>query len=163
MAKTLAPITSDRALAKALGVTHTTIAVWRQKFAGDVPESRDLAAWKAFVEEQGLGTANNRASKDREHWLTRSAAARARLLEMEEERQRGETIRRADVDAVHLHVATRQRTILIQHLETELAPKLEGLSASAMRPVLRQTVDAICDVMSELAGELEKRLREAKA
>lgn len=163
MAKTTAPISSDRALAKALGVTHASISAWRQKFAGEAPAGHDVAAWKAFIEEQGLGVANNRVSKDREHWLTRGAAARARLLELEEQRLRGETIRRADVDGVHLLIASRARGLLIQHLETELAPKLEGLSAADMRPVLRQTVDAVCDVMGELGSEMEKRLRQAGA
>lgn len=151
-------IKTDASLAAALGITTKTLRSWREKYGDAAPTGRDLASWKAFVEQEGLGGASNRVSRGREHWLTRSAAARARLLELEEERVRGETVKRVDVDRLHLTIASRQRTLLIQHLETELPPKLDGLPAAEMRVHLRATVDAICEVMHDMGAVIQTEL-----
>lgn len=147
------PITSDRALARALRISHTAISGWRQKFGALAPRGHDVEEWRGFMLENGLGVAGNRVSKDREHWLTRAAEFRAKLLELEEQRVRGEIITRAEVNRLHLHVATSARSLLLQALETELPVRCDGLSAAAMRPIMRETVDRVIERLAPLVEE----------
>lgn len=142
------PISSDRALARALGVTHPTIADWRAKFTNEVPSDYDLDAWRAFVESNGLAE-GNRVSKDREHWLTQQAEYRAKLLEIEHKKAQGEIVLKADLDARDVRIASGQKTLLYELLTTELPIKSEGKTAGEIRALNREAVDRVCALMQE--------------
>lgn len=142
------PITSDRGLARALGVTHPTIADWRAKFNGSVPQDYDLVAWRAFVEENGLAE-GNRVSKDREHWLTQQAEYRAKLLEIEHKKALGEIVMKTDLDARDVKIAVAQKAALYEILTTELPVKSEGKGAVEIRALNREAADRVCVIMQE--------------
>jgi hypothetical protein len=46
--------------------------------------------------------------------------------------------------------------MLYQFLETEAPPKLDGLAAVAMRPILREMADAIADAQADLINQFEE-------
>lgn len=147
------PINSARSLGKALGVTHHTISAWREKFGDLAPKTYDVAEWQRFIEEQGLGGANNRVSGDREFWLTKASEHRAKLLELEEKRKKRETVLKADLDARDMRVATAQKQALYEILTGELPVKCEGKSALEIRVMNREAADRICVVMQERLNE----------
>lgn len=78
-----------------------------------------------------------------------------RYLRLKGDREERRMIPRSEVDALLLHIATRQKTLLYQRLETELPPKLDGLSAAETRPILRKVADDICDEMRDLTAQFE--------
>ena len=147
------PPNSDRSLAKALGVTHTTIGDWRSKFPGLTPKDYDVTAWQSFMDENGLGGTGNQVSGDREHWLTKQAEYRAKLLEMEEAKERGETISKAELDKRDQRIASAQKAMLYELMTTELPIKSEGKSAVEIRILNRDAADRICQAMQERLGD----------
>ena len=56
------------ALAVSLGFTARAMRDWRK--LPNAPQTPDEAAWRAFIEEAGLGIVGNRVGKDREQLLT---------------------------------------------------------------------------------------------
>lgn len=147
------PISSDRGLARALGVSPTTIADWRDKFPTDHPKAYDVEEWKKFVEEQGLGIAGNRVSEDREHWLTQQAEFKAKLLEIEHKKATGEIVLKADLDARDTRIAMAQKAALYEILTTELPVKSEGKTVVEIRALNREASDRVCVIMQDRLAE----------
>ena len=79
------------------------------------------------------------------------------LLKAKLNRENRKVIDRDEVNKLLLHLATRGRTMLYQFLETEAPPKLDGLGAAEMRPILREMADSIADEMADLVREFEKQ------
>ena len=61
------------------------------------------------------------------------------------------------MDRLHLFIATRAKSKLYQFLETEAPPKLDGLSASQQRPILREIADSIADEMADMFEQFAKQ------
>lgn len=141
------------ALARSLGFTTRSLRDWR-KLPG-APTEPDLAAWQAFIDANDLGTAGNRVGAGREELLKEKLRKEIELAGIKIDKERRRSIPRSEVDALLLHIATRQKTLLYQRLETELPPKLDGLSAAETRPILRKVADDICDEMRDLTAQFE--------
>ena len=143
------PLSWD-ALAVEVGTTRQSLVLWR-KLPG-APTDRDPVKWKAFAKEQDLGGARSgNALKDEK---TRHEIE---LLKAKLDREHRKVIDREEVNRLLLHLSTDGRTMLYQFLETELPPKLDGMAAVQMRPILREVADSIADRMADLIGQFEKQ------
>jgi len=88
-----------------------------------------------------------------------------KLADLKIAREERKLIDRDEVIARFQHVGSRQRMILFQALETELPPRLDGMAAAQIRPILRDTADAICREMADSMGgfaEASKPVEAAK-
>ena len=147
------PISSDRGLARAIGVSPTTIADWRDKFPTDHPKGYDVGEWQKFMEEQGLGMAGNRVSEDREHWLTQQAEYKAKLLEIDHKKAVGDIVMKTELDLRDVKIAMAQKSALYDVFTTELPVKSEGKTAAEIRAMNRNACDRVCAIMQERLGE----------
>jgi hypothetical protein len=132
------------------GVSVQTIKVWRQKEGAPIQPDAEL--WDAFVKKHELGRGIREGSLKDE-----KTRHEIELLKAKINREQRRVIDRDEVNQLLLHIATRSRTMLYQFLETELAPKLDGMSAVQMRPILRETADAIADMQADLVEQFEKQ------
>lgn len=142
------PITSDRALARALGVTHTTIAGWRSRFPEEVPSDYNLEAWQALVAKHDLGESGPKATNA--DLKAEKLKHEVEILRIKIEKEKGRLIETGKVDELLHHIAARQRILLTQLFEVELPPRVEGLPAAQVRPILRAAADQICDEMGPI-------------
>lgn len=140
-------------LSKEIGYTRQAVSGWR-KLPG-APTEPNADEWQAFIDANDLGNAGNRVGADRAELLKEKLRKEIRLAEIKIEKEERKLIDRAEVDALHLHISTRQRSMLYQYLETEAPPKLMNLNATQMRTVLREMADSICDEMVSLVSEFE--------
>jgi hypothetical protein len=60
---------------------------------------------------------------------------------------RGEYMKKADVSRIFTSIALNQRQVLIQELQNNLPPKLEGLRAPEMIVIMGETADRILAMM----------------
>lgn len=139
-------------LASRLGVSNQTLTAWRAK--PGAPTDTDPEAWEAFVREHGLGAKVESGA----------ALARRQKTELETEllkaklaKEQRRVIDREEVSRLMLRIATEQRSLLYQLLETELPPKCDGMTAGQMRPIMRDAADAICEKMAPLVDQLLKQ------
>lgn len=79
-----------------------------------------------------------------------------RLLDLQIAKEERRMIPRADVDELLHHIGAMARTTLYQALETELPPRLDGMSASEIRPVTKAVADEICDAMKDIITRWKK-------
>jgi len=138
-------------LAAKFGVSVQTVKVWRQK--DGAPATTDLAEWEAFVKKEGLTTRvlSGGLLKD-EKTKHEIEILKARLA-----REKRTVIPADEVNSLLLHLSTQSRTVLYQFMETEAPPKLDGMSAAQMRPILREMADTICEKMGDLIADFEAR------
>ena len=136
------------ALAKALEITRATLDVWR-KIDG-APSGTDLAAWSSWAENNRSRMAGSKELRDEK---TRQEIA---LLKAKLDREHRKVIERDEVNRLLLHISSQQRTRLYQFMDSEAAPKLDGMSAVQMRPILREFADSLCDTMAALVEDFEK-------
>jgi hypothetical protein len=140
-------------LAARLGVSVQTMKVWRQREGA--PQVIDVEAWQAYVKKEGLGTRSGGqkpSSLRDEKTFHEIELLKARLA-----RERRTVIPAEEVNTLLLHLSTQAKTILYQFLETEAPPKLDGMSAGQMRPILREMADTICARMGEAIAAFEER------
>jgi hypothetical protein len=142
--------TTWEAVAVACGVTRQSLVVWR-KMPG-APGGCDIPAWKKFIDDTGLGKPKATGSLKDEKTRHEIEILKAKL-----DREHRRVIDREEVNRLLLHLATDGRTMLYQFLETELPPKLDGMSAVQMRPILREVADSIADRMAGLISQFEKQ------
>jgi transcriptional regulator with XRE-family HTH domain len=143
------PLTWEE-LAGKLGVTRQAMAVWRKR--ADAPLGADPDQWADYVKKNELGgrkIPGNLKDEKTRHEIE--------LLKSKVAREQRRVIDRDEVNQLLLHIATRSRTMLYQFLETELAPKLDGMSAVQMRPILRETADSIADMQADLVEQFQKQ------
>jgi len=140
-------------LASKFGVSVQTIKVWRVKEGA--PVTPDFEAWQAFVKKEGLGTTirglAGSALKDEK------TKHEIEILKAKLAREKRTVIPAEEVQALLLHLSTQSRTVLYQFMETEAPPKLDGMSAAQMRPILREMADSICEKMGDLITDFETR------
>lgn len=135
-------------LAKALEITRATLTVWRGMKGA--PAGTNLDEWKKWAEANRHRLAGSKELRDEK---TRHEIE---LLKAKLDREHRRVIPRDEVNRVLLHAATQSRTKLYQFLETEAPPKLDGLPASQMRPILREMADSVCDTMANIFEDFEK-------
>lgn len=125
------------------------------------PQDRDVEAWGKFIRENGLGSSGKHGTPVglREVKIQKEVE----LLDLKIKRQRAELIDRDEVANRFLHIATRQRAMLYQYLETELPPRMDGLPAAEGRPLLREVADKICEAMAEAMADFNRECDEAAA
>lgn len=138
-------------LASKFGVSVQTMKVWRQKEGA--PVTTDFPLWEEFVKKQGLGMRGLAGASLKDE----KTKHEIELLKSKINREQRRVIDRDEVNQLLLHIATRSRTMLYQYLETELAPKLDGMSAVQMRPILREVADSIADMQADLIDQFEKQ------
>lgn len=138
-------------LAGKLGVTRQSLVNWR--VLEGAPPDRNEAAWELFIKERGLGV-KGRKSDSLKDEKTRHEIE---LLKARIARENRRVIDRDEVNQLLLHISTRARTKLYQFMETEAPPKLDGMSAAQMRPLLREMADSVADEMADLIGQFEKQ------
>lgn len=136
-------------LAAKLGVSVQSVAVWR-KMPG-APLEPIWEQWEPFVKEHKLGEQVRRLSgfELREE----KTKHEIELIKAKVAKEQRRVIDREEVNQLLLHIASRAKTMLYQFLETEAPPKLDGLPAAQMRPILREMADSIAD---EMAGQIER-------
>ncbi len=136
-------------LAARFGVSVQAINGWRVR--PGAPETTNLQEWEAFVKEQGLGLKKESAlSESKQEKLK----LEAQLLRAKLAKEQRRVLDREEVSRLFLRIATEQRAILYQFAETEAPPKLDGMTAAQMRPILREFADSICDRMGPLVDQL---------
>jgi hypothetical protein len=132
------PELSWDALAVRLGVSRQSVVNWRNMEGA--PKGRDVEEWKAFVAANNLGARGPKTGGVLKDEKTRHEIE---ILKARLDREHRKVIDREEVNRLLLHIGTDLRTMLYQYLETEAAPKLDGMSAGQMRPILREMADAI--------------------
>lgn len=140
-------------LAARLGVSTQTMKVWRQREGA--PQTIDVEAWQEYVKKEGLGTRSGGvkpSSLKEEKTYHEIEILKARLA-----REKRLVIPAEEVNTLLLNISTRAKTKLYQFFETEAPPKLDGMSAAQMRPILREMADTICTEMADLIAEFEER------
>ncbi len=138
-------------LAKRLGVTRQSLVNWRE--LEGAPTERDQATWEAFIRERGLGVKGPRSGSALKDEKTRHEIE---LLKAKLDREKRQVIPTAEVTKLLLTIATAARTKLYQFCETELPPRLDGMSAAQMRPILREVADSIADGMADEIGRFNQ-------
>lgn len=133
-------------LAKRLHVTRAALRAWA-KLDG-APSNWDYDEWRAFMQEQSLGSAGNRVSADKEELQKEKLRGEIRLNELKIAKEERTSVSRAEVDSLLLHVATMQKTILYPALERELPPRAAGRTAAEIGLIGREVADRLCDVFS---------------
>ena len=138
-------------LAGKLGVSVQAVFAWRKR--ADAPDVPNFDRWVEYMAKHGLGGGAKGASalKD-EKTRHEIEILKARLA-----REKRTVIPAEEVQALLLHLSTQSRTVLYQFMETEAPPKLDGMSAAQMRPILREMADAICEKMGDLITDFETR------
>ena len=140
-------------LASKFGVSVQTMKVWRVKEGA--PVTTDFEAWQAFVKKEGLGTTiRGLAGSQLKDEKTKHEIE---ILKAKLAREKRTVIPAEEVNALLLHLSTQSRTVLYQFMETEAPPKLDGMSAAQMRPILREMADSICEKMGDLIKDFEQR------
>lgn len=131
---------SWEALAAKLRTTRQSLVNWRG--LDGAPTDRDPVKWEAFIRANGLGAKGpgRGAGQDLKDEKIRHEIE---ILKARLDREHRKVIDREEVNRLLLHIGTDLRTMLYQYLETEAAPKLDGMSAAQMRPILREMADAI--------------------
>lgn len=86
----------------------------------------------------------------------REVQLRCIKLERELSTAAGDVVSLAEINSIFGHLAVTLKTKLFAGLETDLPPKLDGQPAVAMRPILREFGDSLCDVMAEAADRFNK-------
>ncbi len=147
------PELSWDALAVRLGTSRQSMVNWRNMEGA--PKDRNPDTWGAFIKEKGLGARGPRVGgselKD-EKTRHEIELIKARLA-----REKRLVIPADEVNTLLLHIATQSRTELYQFMETEAPPKLDGMSAAQMRPILREMADTICGKMEDMIKDFEER------
>lgn len=138
-------------LAGKLGCTRQAIAVWRKR--ADAPLGPDFEQWSEYLKKNDLGGRPKILGSLKDE----KTRHEIELLKAKLAREQRRVIDRDEVNQLLLHISTRSRTMLYQFLETELAPKLDGMSAVQMRPILRETADSIADMQADLIDQFEKQ------
>ena len=119
---------------------------WR-KLPG-APQTASIEAWQAFIADNELGTVGNRVSGDREELLKDKLTKEIRLLALKIAREEKTSVDRAEVDALLLHIATMQKTVLYPALERELPAKAEGRTAAEVSLIGREIGDRLCAIFA---------------
>lgn len=138
-------------VAKELGVTRQSLVNWRGR--PGAPQGRDVGEWRAYIEAEKLGGQGKRGSELRDEKIRYETE----LIKAKIDREKRRVIPTEEVNALLLHIATTGKTLLYQFMETEAPPKLDGLAAAQMRPILREMADAISDKMADLIKDFEQR------
>lgn len=136
------------ALARGLGVTRPTLYVWKSKPGH--PEGRKLEDWQKWVDENDLGGDGGNPDLKDENLRLRNQKLQLEIAEKERK-----SIPKAEADRVVFHLATTTKTMIYQGTESTLAPKLDGMSAAQMRPILREWADEIVGRLASVSKELE--------
>lgn len=132
-------------LADALGVSSRSVHNWRKlDFA---PTEPIVEEWEAFVAENNLGSGGQHSSL--EELKAERLRKQIELDQIKIDQQRKLVIPSAEVNEFLTMVATRSKAALYAALETELPPKLEGQDVAAIRSILREAADGICDRMQK--------------
>lgn len=69
-----------------------------------------------------------------------------RLLDLEIARKEGRTVERADMDALHFTIFTKQKAVLTAALSSEYPGKCVGRTASEIRVLGADLANRICDI-----------------
>jgi hypothetical protein len=133
-------------LAKRLHVTRAALSAWSN--LDGAPLGWDYDEWRAFMKDQSLGVSGNRTSADKEELQKEKLRGEIRLNELKIAKEERTSVSRADVDALLLHIATMQRTVLYPALERELPPRAEGRTAAEIGLVGREIADRLCDIFA---------------
>lgn len=142
-------------LAKVLGTTLPSLRAWRRR--PDAPKGLDAETWRAYVEKNGLGSPGPKVAQSSATLKDRKTEREVELLDLKIAKEKRKLIPAEDVDRLHLFIATRAKSKLYQFLETEAPPKLDGLSASQQRPILREIADSIADEMADMFEQFAKQ------
>lgn len=139
-------------LAEKLGCSPAALKIWRKR--SDAPTEPDYEVWSLYVKKYDLGGSGKGIVGTLKDEKTKHEIE---LLKAKINREHRRVIDRDEVNQLLLHIATRSRTMLYQYLETELAPKLDGMSAVQMRPILREVADSIADMQADLIDQFQKQ------
>ena len=118
------------------------------------PKGRDVEEWKTFVMAHKLGARGPRTEGTLKDEKTRHEIE---ILKAKLDREHRRVIDREEVNRLLLHIGTGARTDLYQFFETEAPPKLDGMSAAQMRPILREMADSICRKMADLIEQFQRQ------
>jgi len=128
---------------------------WR-KLPG-APQNPDIEAWSTYVSDNDLGVVGNRVSQDREELLREKLTKENRLLDLKIAREEKTSVDRAEVDALLLHIATMQKTVLYPALERELPAKAEGHTAAEISLIGREIGDRLCAIFTSQIESWQQR------
>ncbi len=84
------PLRTFTELSIALRISRRQLTEWN-KLPG-APKTKLLSEWQAFIKENGLGFSDNKASHDREYWLTEKAQREVQKLDIQLARESGSVI-----------------------------------------------------------------------
>lgn len=136
-------------LSKDIGFATQTVRDWR-KLPGS-PKTPDADKWREFIEENQLGVAGNRVSRDREYWLTKKAEKDVALLEIKIRKEEGSAIGIEEHDDYVGRLGQSIRSSLLT-LEN-VVPRLAGKSQAEMRIEIRKEVDRFIAMFRKTMNE----------
>ncbi len=142
-------IDSNRKLAAAVGVSHTSIGRWRKEFK-DAPKGYDLAEWEEFMNAHYLDSTGERMSPESRELYNEKLRVSIRLLKLKHEVMTGQRVPADSLDRWLFNTATRLRTMLYQFMETEAPPKLDGLNEAQIRIIMREFADLLMSTLQDM-------------
>ena len=81
-----------------------------------------------------------------------------RILGLKLAREERKTVARADVDQLHLHIASLQKTVLYSILENEYPAKVVGRTSAEIKLAGRQVADRLCAIMQREVDQWQPTL-----
>jgi phage terminase Nu1 subunit (DNA packaging protein) len=140
-------------LAELFQVSRKTIYQWRNEGRQGVPEKvgtkEDVAAWRSwFAANPSAGHYDGKPRRDRETLLCEKLEIEIAIKQAEYQREIGELIPTAEVRESVIRVYSAVRAELLK-LPSDCAPRIEGLSASAIQKFLREEIVAILTRLSD--------------
>lgn len=141
-------------LAAKFGVSVNTVhTVWRKR--EDAPKECNYEVWAEYVKKHNLASQIRRLGGS--ELRDEKTKHEIELIKAKVAREQRRVIERGEVDQLLLHIATEGRTVLYNLMESELPPKLDGMGAAQMRPILREAADTIADRMAGLIERFKEQ------
>lgn len=136
--------------------TRRSLLKWRH--LPGAPKGKDVAEWRAFMIANNLGSSGDAPAnaEAREAKLSKTKLE-TQLLRARLDREERRSIPRDEVTKLLFTLASRLNSIVAQTFETELPPKLDGMSSVQMRPILREEGDKFRAALSDAVKEFESR------
>jgi hypothetical protein len=130
-------------LAASLGFSVTSVRHWARR--PDAPQGYEVAAWRAYILENGLGVVGNRVSGEREALLIAIGKENLATARARRRKEEGSAVDAAVVDAFLGDMAMRARLKLYDAMMNQLPGKVVGRLPAEVREVGRKIADSLCE------------------
>lgn len=157
---------SMQEIAKELGLSRQTLYDLIKKYPKEVPKGKArklLSAWQACIPKLQSQVDVGGGDDSKSMWEIKKLKLACESMQIELDRRKGRLVPADEVASAVMQLASRAKGLLRWYLESQLPPRIEGLSAVEARAVLVGVCDEICKALSDpisYESELEKELSE---